>query len=256
MTMDPVESPSSSPSGSSRTALGESPTKSSRPQPIAPYGHTVILVLLFALLTIGGAVFQGGGRPAATSAHQSVVPLYLSLLALEWGLVLFVWRGALRQNGAKFRELIGGRWSGPWDVARDVALALVTWLVWVGIQVGWDTWLSSGHPRTIENLLPQGVLEISFWIALSVSAGFCEELVFRGYLQRQFAALTRSNVIGLILQAALFGISHGYQGVAATIKITLFGILYGILALKRRSLRPGMIAHAWSDIWAGWLGNF
>ena len=99
-------------------------------------------------------------------------------------------------------------------------------------------------------------MEISLWIALSISAGFCEELVFRGYLQRQFAALTGSNVIGLLLQAALFGVSHGYQGVAATVTIALFGVVYGSLALWRRSLRPGMIAHAWSDIWAGWLAGF
>jgi len=115
-------------------------------------------------------------------------------------------------------------------------------------------WLSPDHAKSIENLLPKGIMEITLWIALSISAGFCEELVFRGYLQRQFAALTRSNVTGLLLQATLFGVSHGYQGVAATVKIALFGIVYGFLALWRRSLRPGMIAHAWSDVWAGWLG--
>ena len=225
------------------------------PQPVAPYRHTAVLVALFLLLTVGGAVFQGRGREtAAPPAHAGVVPLYLSLLVLEWGLVLFVWRGALGGDAAKLRSLIGGRWSRPLDAVRDAALALGAWLAWVGIQVGWDRWLSPDHAKSIENLLPKGIVEITLWIALSISAGFCEELVFRGYLQRQFAALTRSNVIGLLLQALLFGVSHGYQGVAATAKIALFGILYGSLALWRRSLRPVMIAHAWSDIWAGWLG--
>lgn len=227
-----------------------------RPQPVAPYRHTALLVALFLLLTVGGALFQGGGKPASgeSTQHPHVAPLYLSLLALEWGLVLYVWRGGLKRSGTTMRDLIGGRWSSPWDVVRDVALALGGWLAWIGIQVGWDRWLSPGHAKSIENLMPQGVIEIALWIALSISAGFCEEMVFRGYLQKQFAALTRSNVIGLLLQAALFGVSHGYQGVEATIKITLFGIMYGSLALWRRSLRPGMIAHAWSDIWAGWLG--
>ena len=225
-----------------------------RPQPVAPYRHTAVLVALFLLVTVGGAVFQGRGAAGhAGPAHTGVVPLYLSLLVLEWGLALFVWRGALGSDAAKLKSLIGGRWSHPWDGVRDGALALAAWLAWVGIQVGWDRWLSPDHARSIENLLPQGIVEIALWIALSMSAGFCEELVFRGYLQRQFAALTRSNAIGLLLQAALFGVSHGYQGVAATGKIALFGVLYGSLALWRRSLRPGMIAHAWSDIWAGWL---
>ena len=56
------------------------------------------------------------------------------------------------------------------------------------------------------------------------------------------------------MQSLLFGIAHGYQGIGATIKITLFGLLYGGLALWRRSLRPGMGAHAWSDVYSGWLG--
>jgi membrane protease YdiL (CAAX protease family) len=95
---------------------------------------------------------------------------------------------------------------------------------------------------------------VALWIALSASAGFCEEAVFRGYFQRQFSALTRSRWAGLVLQALLFGISHGYQGIGAMARIALFGLLYGGLALWRKSLRPGMVAHAWSDVYSGWLG--
>ena len=35
------------------------------------------------------------------------------------------------------------------------------------------------------------------------------------------------------------------------IVITVLGVLYGLLALARRNLRPGMIAHAWSDVYGG-----
>ena len=84
-----------------------------------------------------------------------------------------------------------------------------------------------------------------------MSAGFCEEFVFRGYLQRQFTAWLGSPWIALSLQALLFGVSHGYQGFLACAHITLYGVLFGLLALWRRSLRPGMIAHAMTDILAG-----
>jgi membrane protease YdiL (CAAX protease family) len=76
-------------------------------------------------------------------------------------------------------------------------------------------------------------------------------VVFRGYFQRQFEAFTGSKWLALCLQAVLFGISHGYQGAQACVKIAIFGALFGLLALWRGSLRPGIIAHAGSDILSG-----
>jgi len=52
-------------------------------------------------------------------------------------------------------------------------------------------------------------------------------------------------------KALLFGASHGYQGAAACAKITILGALYGSLAPWRKGLRPGMMAHAGSDILSG-----
>ena len=84
-----------------------------------------------------------------------------------------------------------------------------------------------------------------------LTAGFCEEAIFRGYLQKQFHALTGSAAIAVLAQAILFGIAHGYQGLKNVIVITVLGLLYGLLALARGILRPGMIAHVWSDVYGG-----
>jgi membrane protease YdiL (CAAX protease family) len=70
-------------------------------------------------------------------------------------------------------------------------------------------------------------------------------------LLTQFRALTRSTGVALVLQAVLFGVSHGYQGLRACVTISVYGLFFGALALMKRSLRPGMIAHAWTDIAAG-----
>jgi len=35
--------------------------------------------------------------------------------------------------------------------------------------------------------------------------------------------------------------------------IVVLGILFGALAAWRRNLRANMIAHAWADVWEGWL---
>ena len=86
---------------------------------------------------------------------------------------------------------------------------------------------------------------------MSLAAGFCEELVFRGYLQRQFHAATGSIAAAVALQAIVFGPVHTYQGWKPVLVITVLGVLYGTLVGLRRDLRSSMIAHAWADIYEG-----
>ncbi len=78
-------------------------------------------------------------------------------------------------------------------------------------------------------------------------------MAFRGYLQRQFHALTGNIAWAIVLQALVFGLFHGYQGWRNVVVISVLGVLYGALAAWRRNLRVNIIAHAWSDIWEGWL---
>jgi membrane protease YdiL (CAAX protease family) len=233
----------------------EVPATGGQPVAIASWRHTAILTGIFMMLAAAGAFFQSGHGKSDTPAGSrvEVLPTYLSFLALEWGLVFYIWRGALRPRGMRFSELIGGRWSRARDMLPDIGLGAAVWICWVGIQKGWDMLFGTIQAGPVSAYLPRHPLENILWIALSISAGFCEELAFRGYFQRQYGALTKSRVAGLLLQAVLFGVSHGYQGLAATVKIALFGLLFGGLAWWRKSLRPGMMAHAWSDINAGWL---
>ena len=99
--------------------------------------------------------------------------------------------------------------------------------------------------------LPRDPLEVAVWIALSLTAGFCEEAIFRGYLQAQFRALTGSAFVAVVLQAVIFGVSHGYQGLRNVMVITVYGTVFGALAVWRKSLKPGMILHAWTDVFGG-----
>ncbi len=223
---------------------------------IAPVWHTVMLVGIFLGVTIAGGLFQryAQSAPGVLQQHPSVVPLYLSVIAVEWLLVYGVWAG-IHVRGVRLRDLIGGRWKSARDVLMDVVLAIVVWALWIGIQVGVSRMVPS-RAKSVSTLFPQSFLEVVLWIATCLTAGFCEEVAFRGYFQKQFEAMTGSATAGVILQGILFGISHGYQGLRAIIMIILFGLLYGILALWRKSLRPGVILHAWSDVYAGYLFQF
>jgi membrane protease YdiL (CAAX protease family) len=224
-----------------------------RDKPVASWRHTAVLTGVFLALTLGGFLSQrrAGSHGGELLAHRNVLPVYLSLIAAQWGLFYYVWKVGLRRAGVKLRDVVGGRWAKPEDFVLDAALALGLWAIWMIVQAAWVSLAAPAHAASVSSLLPRRPFEIALWIVLSASAGFCEELTFRGYFQRQFAALTRGRWTGLGLQALLFGVSHGYQGTQACLKITFYGVLFGVVALWRESLRPGMLAHALTDVVAG-----
>lgn len=224
---------------------------------IAPLWHTAALTAVLLGIAAWGAYLQASADEKGQLVGQrgSALPLYLSLVAAEWGLVRFVYAGGLRRTGTRLGDLLGARWTTWRDVARDVMLALGVWGAWRLAESLVFRRLLPDSAKGIDTLLPRGPLEVAAWVLLSLSAGFCEEVVFRGYLQRQFRALTGSAAAAVAGQAVLFGLSHGYQGLRSVLTITVIGALYGALAHWRRSLKPGIILHSWMDVLGGILSS-
>ena len=106
--------------------------------------------------------------------------------------------------------------------------------------------------RVLAELAPANGREIAAWALLCLIVGFSEEVVFRGYLQRQFIGWTRGSAAwGVIASAIVFGAAHAYQGLRGIVLLSVFGALFGALAVYRRSLRAGVFAHAGHDLLAG-----
>jgi hypothetical protein len=213
---------------------------------IAPAWHTIVFIAIFVGLSVIGGFFQHAAKqqPQATVPSGNAVPGYISVVVFEWLLVLYV-RMGVHKRGMRLRDLVGGRWASPKEVMKDIALGAGLWAVWIGLM---NAHVLGEGTNAALGLLPRGILESLVWIPVALSAGFCEELAFRGYLQKQFQAITGSAGWAVLFQAIVFGIGHLYEGVGPVARITLFGVLFGLLALWRKSLRPGMIAHAWADI--------
>jgi membrane protease YdiL (CAAX protease family) len=213
---------------------------------IAPAWHTILFIAIFVGLSVIGGFFQHAVKqqPQVTAPRGSAVPGYISVVGMEWLLVLYV-RMGVHKRGMRLRDLVGGRWATPQQVMKDIALGAGLWGVWIGLM---NAHVLGSGTNAAQGLLPRGILENLAWIPVALSAGFCEEIAFRGYLQKQFQAITGSAAGAVLLQAIVFGIGHLYEGVGQAGRIMLFGVLFGRLALWRSSLRPGMIAHAWSDI--------
>jgi membrane protease YdiL (CAAX protease family) len=214
--------------------------------------HTISLLLILGVWAFL-AWFMAGRVKAAPNPHR--VGMYLFTMVAEWLVFAYVVAG-VRRRGASLSLVVGDRWSSGRQLLRDVGIAAAFWVLSGGVLVLFARLLhidsSSG---TVDFMLPHGALEFALWVALSVTAGICEETIFRGYLQRQFIAFTRSSPLGIVLSAAAFGAAHAYQGWRLTILIGIYGLMFGLLAYWRGTVRPGMIVHAWQDSFSGILGS-
>jgi membrane protease YdiL (CAAX protease family) len=103
-------------------------------------------------------------------------------------------------------------------------------------------------------LMPRNAREMRWFGAMSVTAGVCEEVLFRGFLIAYLATLV-GTWPAVVAAAAVFGFAHLYQGGANALKGAVFALLAGILYLGCGSLLWPMIAHAAIDITGGMLGR-
>lgn len=216
---------------------------------LASWRHLGVLIAIMLVVAVQGIILQS--KQSVADASSNHLAVYVSLIIMEWALVFLVWRG-IRKTNTSLRDLVGGRWETPRDVLRDIVLGFLLWLVLISIAITWKyTSGGGGLSESVAAALPKSAAERMLWVFVSISAGVAEEIVFRGYCQRQFEALTRKRWTALGLQALLFGVTHGYQGVDAMVRITVLGLAFGLMALWRQSLRPGIIAHSWTDMASG-----
>jgi hypothetical protein len=175
---------------------------------------------------------------------------YITVLVTEWFVVLLIWL-ALRRRGLSIGGLVSGRWQTLGSFFRDFGISVGFLVVVVPLSGVLMHFVWADADRTLASLPPKTVLELVVWLVLATTGGgFCEELIFRGYLTRQFSAWSGSPVFAVILQGVVFGLAHGFYGKAMVV-VMVEGCLLGLLAYWRKSLRPGMLAHGLQDVVGG-----
>ena len=253
------------------------PEAARKPSSVAPAWHTVLLVAFILVVSIAGAYRHG--VPSAGRVHR--VQTYAVTGVLELALVGWVAFG-LRLRKIPLRSLFGNMAGDFRSIVLDAGIAFVFWigsmmalgtvaLFWLGVEMAIthrSLPVHAGKPfapgpteehsvRAVLQLAPSNGTEIACWILVCLLVGVAEELVFRGYLQKQFTAWTRGTAaMGVALSAITFGAGHGWEGIRSMFLLALFGAFFSLLALLRKSLRAGMFAHAWHDVFAGLMISF
>jgi membrane protease YdiL (CAAX protease family) len=193
---------------------------------------------------------------------------YRRLLVLEWGLALVtlvVWLAAPDVSAAQVGLVLPQRWPGVLGWLACLALLV---LVLVSTRALRSGALAGPAPDVLRRtrpgearhaeppghatlaLLPRSRAERRLFGLVGVTAGICEEWLYRGFfLAVVGAVLPGLPAVGLVVVAAVgFGLAHAYQGRAG---ILTTGVLGGVLAgvyLSTGSLLLPVLLHAAIDL--------
>lgn len=217
-----------------------------------------VLILLF----LGIAVPLLGRRrvrqlmeiPSTTKMDR--LSLYASTLAFQWiaaGVIL--WRTGAHEIRA---SQLGLEMTNP---ALTVTVSIVlSALILLNQIMGLRRLVA--HPEKIQGILPQLALKLFpqddverlAFFALVATVALCEELIYRGFVQRVFQDWSRGSVVFAIIgSAAFFALAHLYQGRRGLISTLTIGIIFSTIRAWTGSLLPGVVAHFVADITVGLL---
>ena len=217
--------------------------------------------ILVALLVVGLPLlaywrYQRLQRIKGYPSTKVKLRVYGTAVVTQWSLVAFAaW--ILTRRDLDLNHLFNLKPVAPWAWFAAIGLAvLLLWLTRTSLPDVEKT-QSKDLPTHIQKLfriLPTNGIEIFGFYLLSITAGVCEEILYRGFL---FYAFDMPAIVLVFLTATIFGFAHAYQGVQGMVSTGILGIAFAALYYYGGSLWPPILLHALIDIGNGYtLGNF
>lgn len=144
----------------------------------------------------------------------------------------------------------GGRGA---DLVQGAIIGMLVVLVVPAAMARWIPTIRARTTKAFKSLaffLPTTRNERVWWAIVSVSAGVCEEIIFRGFLLRYLhtAPWHLSLAWAVAVAAAIFGLQHLYQGVAGVAQTTAMGVVFCVIFLMTGNLLVPMLLHTVIDL--------
>jgi uncharacterized protein len=221
-----------------------------------PWDFWLIFIVLGVLLPLRGHLRLQKLMVIPQVGTRERLSLYASTIGFQWlAAAVVAWRAWAR--GLSFEQL-GLVIHGPWRtlIVAIVGAATLGGLQWLNLR---RMGKSSGKAREFmqvlaERILPQSRQELAPFLALAMTAGVCEEILYRGFAM---AALTRAGLpiwSVVLLSSILFGLAHLYQGRGGLLSTLVIGTVFGTARIAYDGLFPVMLWHFTVDAVAGVAG--
>jgi membrane protease YdiL (CAAX protease family) len=219
-----------------------------------------IWLIFFVLAVV--VPWRGRIRLKQLLARPSVEPreriaLYLSTIAFQWiAVAIAAWRAWA--HGYTLVEM--GLGTGP-NLFRSVVAGVLGTLLLAGLH--WMNFRRMGRledrlPARVKTMaariLPQSKSERTPFLALALTAGCCEEFLYRGFAMAAFARAGFPIWASVVVSSVLFGAAHLYQGRGGLIGTGILGLIFGAFRAFTGSILPVSAWHAAIDVVAGIAG--
>ena len=213
-----------------------------------------ILFILIGLVIPFMSIVQGKPDMSAFSfTPKQKIALYYSNGLLMWlasFVILGVWLYASRDLGS-----FG--FSIPVMSSMVILFTIVFVILYLGDLI-FETFSPARKQKTINKLeentpfLPSNGVELAHFTFAALTAGVCEEIIFRAFFINYLLAFSGHTVVGqwsaILLPAMLFSVVHIYQGHKAVLKILIAGILFGLIYYLSGSLLIVILLHFLMDM--------
>jgi membrane protease YdiL (CAAX protease family) len=221
-----------------------------------PWDFWLIFIVLGVLLPLRGRLRLQKLLVLPQIGTRERLSLYASTIGFQWvATAVVAWRAWARGLGLNELGLVvHGRWRIL--VAAIVGAATLGGLQWLNLRrMGRSSGKTGEFMRVLAGrILPQSRLELVPFLALAVTAGVCEEFLYRGFAM---AALAREGLpvwLVVLLSSVLFGLAHLYQGRGGLLSTLVIGTVFGTARIAYDGLVPVMVWHSAVDAVAGVAG--
>jgi len=216
----------------------------------ANFALVLSFLLVFPLILRFTGALEVADISAQSPEHTAAFLKFCTIMVVFlWSIFLITLAGIRNRGAITSWQMIGREWNGATTVAVHLGVAVLAFATMAVIGNVSSVVLGpfQHDSKAFQSIVAHTPVEAIAFLVLALSAGFAEEFVFRGYVQRQFRALFGSGILASCAQIAIFAYGHTYQGWPRLIPVMLIGLVLTLTARWCRSLVPGMVAHGCGD---------